>query len=138
MGVDVAGGADVAVAKPLLDVLERYAVGIEKRCAGMSQIMETYVPHAVFLEEFRKRLCQMRRLDPMTRRIEIDVILVVFTVLSSEQGTIFLLLFFQVIEQSLERRNKRKTAVRGMRFRTISCDFHKLAIDESLCYKPLA
>ena len=35
MGVNVAGGADVAVAQPLLDVLEGYAVGIEKGRTGV-------------------------------------------------------------------------------------------------------
>ena len=35
VGVDVAGRSDVTVAQPLLDVLEGYAVGIEKGRAGM-------------------------------------------------------------------------------------------------------
>lgn len=36
MGVDVAGGADVAVAQPLLDVLQGHAVGVEQARAAVS------------------------------------------------------------------------------------------------------
>ena len=35
MGVDVAGGADIAVTEPFLNVLEGYAVGVQKCSAGM-------------------------------------------------------------------------------------------------------
>ena len=35
MGVDVAGRSDVAVAKPLLEVLESHTVGIEKGRTGV-------------------------------------------------------------------------------------------------------
>ena len=35
VGVDVAGGADVAVAQPLLNVLQSHAVGVEQAGAGM-------------------------------------------------------------------------------------------------------
>ena len=35
VGVDVAGRSDVAVAQPFLDVLEGYAVCIEKGCTGV-------------------------------------------------------------------------------------------------------
>ncbi len=35
MGVDVRGGGKVAVAQPVLNLLQRYAVGEQKACAGM-------------------------------------------------------------------------------------------------------
>ena len=35
VGVDVAGGADVAVAEPFLNVLEGYAVGVEQGRTGV-------------------------------------------------------------------------------------------------------
>ena len=38
-------GVNVAVPQPLLDVLERYTIGIEERCAGVPQIMEADTPH---------------------------------------------------------------------------------------------
>ena len=34
MGIDIAGGADIAVPKPLLDFLQAHAIGIEQTGAG--------------------------------------------------------------------------------------------------------
>ena len=40
VGVDVAGGADVTVAQPLLNVLQGHAVGVEQAGAGVAEIVE--------------------------------------------------------------------------------------------------
>ena len=41
VGVDVAGGADVAVAEPFLNVLEGYAVGVEQGRTGVPEVVKT-------------------------------------------------------------------------------------------------
>lgn len=50
VGVDVAGGADVAVTQPLQNVLQGNAVGIEQAGTGMPQVMEADFLHPVALQ----------------------------------------------------------------------------------------
>ena len=35
MGIDIAGGADIAVPQPLLNFLQAHAVGVKQACAAM-------------------------------------------------------------------------------------------------------
>ena len=88
MGVDVAGGSDVAVAQPLLNVLEGHTVGVEKGRAGMPEIMEPDAPHPVFFEKFRKGLREIPRLDPLPDCVDIDIVQKVFAVFHYEPGRI--------------------------------------------------
>ena len=64
VGVDVAGGAGVAVAQPDLDVLQGHAVGVEQAGAGMAQIVEANAPQSVLLQECREGLGQTAGLLP--------------------------------------------------------------------------
>lgn len=50
VGVDVAGGADVTVTRPLQNVLQGNAVGIEQAGTGMPQVMEADFLHPVALQ----------------------------------------------------------------------------------------
>ena len=64
MRVDVAGGADVAVTQPFLNVLQGHAVGVEQAGAGVAQIVEADAPQAVLLQEGREGLGQIAGLLP--------------------------------------------------------------------------
>ena len=73
VGVDIAGGADVAVTKPLLNIFQGNAVGIEQAGAGMSQIMEADFLHPVALQNQRKVLGQEARRDEPAHLVDIDI-----------------------------------------------------------------
>ena len=80
MGVDVAGGADVAVTQPFLDVLEGYPISIKERCAGVPEVVEPDSPHPVFFQKLRECLREIPRLDPLAQYVDIDIVLIVFAV----------------------------------------------------------
>ena len=66
MGVDVAGGADVTVAQPLLDVLESHTVCIEQGRTGVPEIVETDAAQSVLFQKLREGLREIPRLDPIS------------------------------------------------------------------------
>ena len=80
VGVDIAGGADVAVTKPLLNIFQGNAVGIEQAGAGMSQIMEADFLHPVALQNQRKVLGQKARRDELAHLIDVDVVQVALVI----------------------------------------------------------
>ena len=65
MGVDVRRGRKVAVPQPLLNLLERYAVGQQERSTGVPQIVKPHPRQAVLLHEIRERDGQPVWLDPV-------------------------------------------------------------------------
>ncbi len=83
MGVDVAGRSDVAVAQPFLDVLEGYAVGIEKGRAGVPEIVKPDAPHSVLFQKLRKRLREIPRLDPVADCVDVDIVQISVSVLAA-------------------------------------------------------
>ena len=74
MGVDVACGGNVAVSEPLLNILERHAVGIKQSRAGMAQIVKADAAHAVVFDKLREPLRQMSGLDPFAQIVDVDII----------------------------------------------------------------
>lgn len=74
VGVDVAGGGDVAVTKPLLNIFQGNAVGIEQAGAGMPQIMEADFLHPVALQNQREMLGQEARRDELAHLVDIDIV----------------------------------------------------------------
>ena len=54
MGVDVGGGGKVAVTHPLLNGLHGHAVGHEKRCAAVPQIVKANAAKPRLLEKPRE------------------------------------------------------------------------------------
>ena len=50
VGVDVACGGNVAVPEPLLNILQRHAVGIKQSRAGMAQIVEADLLQVMLLK----------------------------------------------------------------------------------------
>ena len=59
MRVNVARRGNVAVTEPLLNILQRHAVGIKQSRAGMAQIVEADAAHPVILKKRRERLRQI-------------------------------------------------------------------------------
>ena len=54
MGVDVRRGGEVAMAQPLLNVLERHAVGQQQAGTAVTQIVKAHPAQAVALQKFWK------------------------------------------------------------------------------------
>ncbi len=110
MGVDVAGGADVAVAQPFLNVLQGHAVGVEQAGAGMAQIVEADAAHTVVFEKLREPLRQMSWLDPLAQIVDVDIIPVIVAIALAAELPVLLLLCFYPQEQFLKGRHDRQTA----------------------------
>ena len=58
MGIDIAGGADIAVPQPFLDLFQAHAVGVKQACAAMAQVVETDTLHLVCDQKIREMLAQ--------------------------------------------------------------------------------
>lgn len=56
MGINITGGADITVTKPLLDFFQAYAIGIEQAGTAMAQIVETDTFHLVRYQKIREVL----------------------------------------------------------------------------------
>ena len=69
MGINIAGGADIAVPQPLLNFLQAHAVGVKQACAAMAQVVEADALHVVRREELREMLAQKVGADAPAHRV---------------------------------------------------------------------
>ena len=83
MGVNIAGGSDVTVTQPLLNVLERHTVGVEKGRAGVPEIVEPDATHPVLFQKFRKGLREIPRFDPLADCVDVDIVQISVSVLAA-------------------------------------------------------
>ena len=81
MGVDVRRGGEVAVSQPLLNVFERHAVGQQQAGAAMPEIVIPDLPHPLRLEQLRKALCDVVRLDQIANLIDTYILKIFLDVL---------------------------------------------------------
>lgn len=56
MGINIAGGADITVTKPLLNFFQAYAIGVKQAGAAMAQIVETDALHLMCYQKIREML----------------------------------------------------------------------------------
>ena len=95
----------------------------------MPQIMKANLPHTVLLQNQRKMLCEISGLHKFTDLVDIDITGVFFAIGTPAQFLIQLLLRFQTVQQFFKRRDKRQTAVAGLRLCAILLDDLALAIN---------
>ena len=69
MDIDIAGGADVTVTEPLLNLLQVHAVGVKQACAAVAQVVEADAFHVVRREELREMLAQKVGANPLSHRV---------------------------------------------------------------------
>ena len=74
----------------------------------VSEIVIPDLPHPLRLEQLRKALCDVVRLDQIANLVYADIINIVLDVAASAQATVFLLLFFQGEKSFPHERNKRQ------------------------------
>ena len=74
MCINVACCADVTVTKPLLDLLQAHAIGIEQTGAAMAQVVETDTLHLVCDQKIREMLAQEIGPNPLSHRVYIDIV----------------------------------------------------------------
>ena len=77
MGINVAGGADIAVPQPLLNLLQAHAVGVKQACAAMAQVVETDALHLVCYQKIWEMLAQEIGPNPLSHRVHIDIIKII-------------------------------------------------------------
>ena len=71
MGINIAGGADIAVPQPLLNFLQAHAVGVKQACAAMAQVVEADTLHLVCYQKIREMLAQEIGPNPFSHRVYI-------------------------------------------------------------------
>ena len=71
MGINIAGGADIAVPQPLLNFLQAHAVGVKQACAAMAQVVEADTLHLVCYQKIREMLAQEIGPNPLSHRVYI-------------------------------------------------------------------
>ena len=74
----------------------------------MSQIMVSDVSQPICLEQLRKALCDIVRLDQIANLIDTYILKIFLDVAASAQAAVFLLLFFQGEKSFPHERNKRQ------------------------------
>ena len=77
MGINVAGGADIAVPQPLLNLLQAHAVGVKQACAAMAQVVETDTLHPVCYQKIWEMLAQEIGPNPLSHRVYIDIVKII-------------------------------------------------------------
>ena len=127
--IDVGSRRNIAVSQPLLNFFQADPIGIQKARTAMLEIVIAYLPQSVFLQNIRKALCEIARLDQFPDLVDIDITGVFFAIGTPAQFLIQLLLRFQTVQQFFKRRDKRQTAVTGFRLCAILLDDLALAIN---------
>ena len=74
MGINIAGGADIAVPQPLLNFLQAHAIGIEQTGAAVAQIVKADTLHLVCDQKIREMLTQKVGPNPLSHRVYIDIV----------------------------------------------------------------
>ena len=105
MGINIAGGADVTVTKPLLDFLQAHAIGIEQTGTTMAQVVETDTLHLVCDQKIREMLTQKVGPNPLSNRVYIDIVKIIGAIAFAADLPILLLLLFHFIEHLLTGRD---------------------------------
>ena len=77
MGINIAGGADIAVPQPLLNFLQAHAVGVKQACAAMAQVVEADTLHLVCYQKIREMLAQEIGPNPLSHRVYIDIVKII-------------------------------------------------------------
>ena len=113
MGINIAGGADIAVPQPLLNLFQAHAVGIKQACAAMAQIVKADTLHIVRCEELREMLAQKVGADAPAHRVDIDIIEIIRAVILAADLPVQRLLFLHLFEHLLTGRDQRKGAAAG-------------------------
>ena len=111
MGINIAGGADITVTKPLLNFFQAYAIGVKQAGAAMAQIVETDALHLMCYQKIREMLAQKVGANTPPHRVHINIVEIVRAVV------------FHLIEHLLTGRNKGKCPTTGLRFGSITSDF---------------
>ena len=101
MGINIAGGADITVTKPLLNFFQAYAIGVKQAGAAMAQIVETDALHLMCYQKIREMLAQKVGANTPPHRVHINIVEIVRAVVFATDLPVQLLLLFHLIEQFL-------------------------------------
>ena len=129
MGIDIAGGVDIAVPQPLLNFLQAHAVGVKQAGAAVAQVVEADALHIVRREELREMLAQKVGADAPAHRVDIDIVEIIRAVILAADLPVQRLLFLHLFEHLLTGRDQRKGAAAGFRFGSIPRDIGHNAVN---------
>ena len=80
MGIDISGRAEIRVAEPFLDLLQRHAVGQQQAGVAMAKIMKPHLRHPVFCYVLRKVLRQIVRAHTLSQLVHKDITVVIVVI----------------------------------------------------------
>lgn len=129
MGINIAGGADIAVPQPLLNFFQAHAVGVKQAGAAMAQVVEADALHVVRREELREMLAQKVGADAPAHRVDIDIVEIIRAVILAADLPVQRLLFLHLFEHLLTGRDQRKGAAAGFRLGSIPRDIGHNAVN---------
>ena len=122
MGINIAGGADIAVPQPLLNFLQAHAVGVKQAGTTMAQIVKTDTLHLMCDQKIREMLTQKVGTDAPAHRVHIDIVKIICAIAFAADLPILLLLFLHLFEHLLTGRDQGKRPAARLCFCLISCD----------------
>ena len=129
MGINIAGGADIAVPQPLLNFLQAHAIGVKQACAAVAQVVEADALHVVRREELREMLAQKVGADAPAHRVDIDIVEIIRAVILAADLPVQCLLFLHLFEHLLTSRDQRKGAAAGFRLGSVPCNIGHNAVN---------
>ena len=98
MSIDIAGGADVTMTEPLLNLLQAYSIGIEEAGAAVAKVVKTDALHLMRDQKIREMLAQKVGPNPLSHRIHIDIVKIIRAIAFAADLSVQLLLLFHFIE----------------------------------------
>ena len=113
MRIEVRGRGYIAVPQPLLDFFQAHAVRIQQARATVSEIVNAYPAHTVLLQHAREMLRDISRFHKLPDVIDVDIFRVFLAIRTAAQSAVLFLLGFQVVQQFLKRRDKRRRPIAG-------------------------
>ena len=105
MGINIAGGADIAVPQPLLNFLQAHAVGVKQAGTTMAQIVKTDTLHLMCDQKIWEMLAQKVGPNPFSHRVYIDIVKIIGAIAFAADLPVLLLLLFHFIEHLLTGRD---------------------------------
>ena len=116
MGINIGGRAEIRVAEPFLDLLQRHAVSQQQAGAAMAKIMKPHLRHPVFCYVLRKVLRQIVQAHALSQSVHKDITVVLVVIAIAANFLVEFLRFLDLLKVVAEapHQGKRSQARFGL------------------------
>lgn len=115
--------------KPFLNLLHRYTIGKQQRCAAMTQIVEANMPQIVFGKQLWKSRSEIVGRDQCPHFVHTNIFQIPFVIALPTYSSVFRLLVFQLQQLVLENRHKGQCSHTGLRLSSVLRNLNMLSVD---------